>query len=268
MLTLLWSMRKYNQDPVNLYLLSTKFSKDSEDKLTKFCKDLNIECFVKRTELDKVFKKKFHYTSDMYLRILAFKLLPENVEKILYLDADMLFLSDVKKIYDQDISNVKFACVRDPGHPRLKFLTRLGGGIPQHFKILHLDHDYFNSGMLLMNLKNIRQAWNEDLVFQTFENNKKHLSYPDQDVLNLMCKKEDLKFLDFGCNYQILHKEKLNNSVDLTLIHYVGPVKPWTAYFLKKHEKLYWADGPLENFNKITLKQKFSRTFKKLFKKK
>ncbi len=230
MINMLYSMRLYNQTRVNVFVLTTSFSEQSEQKLIEHCQKLNVNAHIQRIEFEAEMKNAGHYSVDMYLRIFAFKYLPSNIHKILYVDADMLFCDDVEKIYDNNISNCKIACVAEPCQKKLKKLKhRLG-----------VEHLYFNSGMLLMNLDNIRKGWNEENVWNYIKRYTPLLTYPDQDILNVMCKEEDLMFLNGICNNMIRHNSLKNKTKDTVLVHYVGKKKPWNVQFLRKHERLFW----------------------------
>lgn len=112
LIVLLHSLRKHHKTgEVNLFLLSTNFSEKAQKTLQLHCKQLDINLWFKMHKL-KNFSRKLNFTVDTYLRVFAFSLLPKNVDKVLYLDADMLLLDDVQKIYDIDVSNVKLAGCR------------------------------------------------------------------------------------------------------------------------------------------------------------
>ena len=88
-------------------------------------------------EVDKINK---------YARLYLSKLLPETIEKVIYLDCDVLVLGSFKELWKINIEKYFFAGVPDVITPNHKSSI----DIPLHCK-------YYNSGMLLMNLKKFRE---------------------------------------------------------------------------------------------------------------
>lgn len=79
------------------------------------------------------------YTPYTFLRLFA-DIIPGIPEKILYLDTDTLIADDLSELYSADISEYELAAALDYyGH---------------HF----LGHNYFNAGVLLLNMKSIRES--------------------------------------------------------------------------------------------------------------
>lgn len=68
------------------------------------------------------------------LRLLA-DLVPGMPDKLLYLDADLLFQRDIRLLYDKDVSHVEYAAARD------------------HYGKYLISPDYINAGVLLLNMK-------------------------------------------------------------------------------------------------------------------
>lgn len=227
-LTMLYSIREHNSDKINLYVLSTKFSKKSEKILLEKCSKVNINVNLIRYDFKKNFETKdINYTIDMYLRIFAFDLLPKEVEKVLYLDADMLILKDLANLYNIEISNKVLACVRDINFDK-PFLL-------EHISKLNIKHDYFNSGMLLLNLKKQREVWSSEKIENLILEKGELLKYPDQDILNCLCKEDELIFLD-----DIFNNQKKDYDNKTVVLHYIGALKPWNHFKLKDYEKLFW----------------------------
>ena len=67
-------------------------------------------------------------------------LVPGMPDKLLYLDADILFQRDIRLLYDKDVSHVEYAAARD------------------HYGKYLISPDYINAGVLLLNMKNIRRT--------------------------------------------------------------------------------------------------------------
>ena len=122
------------------------------------------------------------YTTGIYFRFMLLKLLPRNVDKIIYCDADVTFSDNLLSFYNIDMGKNLIAGVPD---------AEQGRAFPE--KGL-----YINSGILLMNVKELREinAYNNwlDLSKQDC------FAYPDQDILNKTCDGKIL-YLPMRYNY-------------------------------------------------------------------
>lgn len=85
-----------------------------------------------------------YYTKEMYYRLLAFKLLPNNIDRILYLDPDILVINPIADLYNVDLEGYLYAAA---SHDFIGFkeINRV------RFYSYEIDA-YYNSGVLLMNL--------------------------------------------------------------------------------------------------------------------
>ena len=111
-----------------------------------------------------------------YFRLLVCDLLPDY-DKCIYLDIDTIVLEDLSLFYAQDIEDFYLAGVRAAGYQfnAVHNIRRLG--LPD-------VSDYINAGVLLMNLKKLRQ----DTMSKKFlDLIKEKYHDQDQDILNVAC---------------------------------------------------------------------------------
>lgn len=160
-----------------------------------------------------------HVTEIGMARIYLPELLPQNVNKVLYLDADTLIISDLEELYNEDLTGYNAGMVLDIDAIDLKY------------KIYKYKNHYFNSGIILIDLQKARKE-NSTKQFEDFMtniilpelNNKdkinKKYKYPDQDLINLVWKGK-IKKLPYKWNMQ----GHLIN--DEGIIHYISKTKPW-----------------------------------------
>lgn len=170
-------------------------------------------------------------TVPMYYRLCLPSVL-SDCDKVLYMDGDVVVRHDLWKLYSTDISGYYVGAVRE-------FQT------DGYAKSLGMDdaNKYVNSGVLLMNLKSMRDEHVEERFNEFIPKLKeKGLLFPDQDALNAVCYNK-IKFLDLEYNtmqqlyfnYEYLaltldwyHEEALKRAcVDPTIFHYTGRYKPW-----------------------------------------
>ena len=179
---------------------------------------------------DKLFdglKISDRFPKSIYYRFLLPQLL--NEDKIIYLDCDIIVTSSLKELWDTDINNFACAAVEDQMSDDIIIQNRIG-----------LYKDYFNSGVLLINLNYWRREQIADKLIEFIRENPEKCIYPDQDALNYILH-DKVKFLEYKYNYQelfflekekiALHKTKwdnlLPNNITPTIIHYTGFIKPW-----------------------------------------
>lgn len=241
--TVLLSIKLNTQpSPIHVYVIQKQpLTRTAE--LTSFCQRLemtyhpilvNNGMFEQAPVTDR-------YPTTIYYRLLAHKLLPTSLHKILYLDADVLCINDLTALYKTDLTGYLYASAIHTG------LTNTTDVINK-IRLQNFDADgYYNSGVLLMNLDAIRQRVQPTDIFDYI---RQHiLLLPDQDVLNALYGKyiksipDELYNFDTrnGRIYETISfgKWTLDWVVKHTVIlHYCGRDKPW---LVKKNSGHYTA---------------------------
>lgn len=174
-----------------------------------------------------------HYTKEMYFRLLAHQVLPDNLERILYLDPDIVAINPISEFYHTDFG----------GHCFVAAEHEITGKILRIFNNLRLGtlkaRGYYNAGVLLMNLTQLRKECRADGLLHCINKKKRRLFLPDQDILNVLYW-DSIKSVDsFHYNYdprrfELLHKgrkalEKIRGNT--VFIHYCGGKKPWNKKY-------------------------------------
>lgn len=170
------------------------------------------------------------YPQTIYYRLLAHDYLPHELTRILYLDADILCINDLRSLYKMDLRGYLYASAI---HTNLTNTTEVINRIRlQNFE----SKGYYNSGVLLMNLVNIRKCVRAADIFQYIRDHV--LLLPDQDVLNALygdqIKSVPDQLYNFDARklatYQTISFGRwnldwvINNTV---ILHYCGREKPW-----------------------------------------
>ena len=175
--------------------------------------------------------------------------LPEillNLDKVIYMDGDTIVLKDLSQLYNINVDDVYAAVAKDGIFYRF----------PKEMKEMGLDKRgfYFNSGVMLYNLKLQRQ---DNIVSKLVEYINTHNDfYGDQDVLNMVfgdklklmsyrynCistffEADDLNFLSTYYGEE-LPKPKNKIYENSTIIHYAGD-KPWQNNYSPMYLKELW----------------------------
>lgn len=173
-----------------------------------------------------------------YLRLALPRLLPD-VEKILYMDADVLVRESLLPLWETPLDGKTLAAVR--GAVNLSEKWEWNSGRPYWSRLAGMKGGYINAGVTLMHLAEVRKRgldrqW-DSLVKEKFY-------YQDQDILNITCqgaiaylppKYNRLAYLeekDFGqfVSEGIYTEEECREALQSpAVIHYAGD-KPWKRY--------------------------------------
>lgn len=173
------------------------------------------------------------FSKAIYYRLLAPYLL-EHEATLLYLDADIICLNAFTDFYNSRSAYTDIALVVSEGEhlePTLAANIGLQGS------------NYFNSGMLLINVKRWLQENISDKTISILESQGHKFKYMDQDALNIILEGK-VRFVEKKYNYIFMlgHQEadyKVLPSVDTVFLHYAGVDKPWQKWNKQAGIKFY-----------------------------
>lgn len=181
------------------------------------------------------------FSAEMWFRLLIPEIL-HKYDKVLYLDCDLIAQKNIADLFKTDLGNNCIAAVRNFVGTKPKDIKRI-------CKLGVKPEKYFNSGVLLFNVKMCNEFGLKNKCLNTL-NAMKGLDYPDQDVLNIVCKNHTL-LLDakWNCTWHLLlyqarlsKNEKFEYANALrnpAVIHYTSALKPWNYAFLPFAD-LWW----------------------------
>lgn len=178
----------------------------------------------------------------MYYRLLAPHLLPEGLDRALYLDPDTLVINSLRPLWDLDLAGHLFAAASHTGK------TELVHNLNQ--VRLKTDREYFNSGVLLMNLEAGRREIQPEAIFRYAQEHAKELVLPDQDILNALYASRILALDDYVWNYDarnyntyLLRSAGIRDldwvMAHTAVLHFCGKAKPWRRGYLHRFGILY-----------------------------
>lgn len=175
-------------------------------------------------------------------------LLPEilnDVDKVLYLDDDVIVRDDLTELYDIDFIEygkidykINLVCaVRDTSNLF----------VPEEEND---NSNYFNSGVMLMNLKQMREEHVVDKLIEAKRNQPMSIGFVDQEAFNIVCK-DRCKLLPLKYNAMVTslfdmksaddelikkwypdYKDIIELLAHSKIIHYGAQDKPWNNSFL------------------------------------
>ncbi len=235
---LLKSIIKSNPNVVyDVYILYKELKKQEKELILSSVKNSNIEIhFIKidNKEINNfpVYEKR--YPIEIYFRLFASKYLPKTIDKILYLDVDTVVINSLSELYTMDFENNLFIGA-----------THIRNGLHKfHSMRLNVNEKniYVNTGVLLMNLKELRNIPVEKEVIYFIKKNKNKLLLPDQDIIYALygdrVKEVSPLLYNLGDKGLRLHNLNKKNKIDIdwvrkntVVIHYYGRNKPWNKNY-------------------------------------
>lgn len=196
---------------------------------------------------DKVALRDY-YSVSIYFRLFIPSMFPQY-EKAIYLDSDIVLNDDVANLFNHDIENCYVGAVLDEtlfSNKDFTYYANEALGVS--------EKQYFNSGVLVMNLEKFRQ-YNIEEDFYNWVNYQQYgYIAPDQDYLNCVCK-NDVKYLPLGWNKMPLGEEL--TSEELHLVHFNMFFKPW-KYENVMFEDYFWNVAKTTSYYKFLKQQQTS----------
>lgn len=167
---------------------------------------------------------------ETFYRLMVTKLLPENVDKVLYLDGDIIVHGNIDELYDTDFKgNLFVGCMQV--NKLLNFFNCLRLNAFPNYK-------FVNAGVLLINVAQLKKELDLDKIAKFIRRNKMRLAMLDQDVLfkffgNKMLVVDRYKY-NLADRHITAYNKRHKNKIDLNwieknnvIIHYLGRNKPW-----------------------------------------
>ncbi len=226
-------------DELNFYVLNDgSISVENKSKINdlKKIKDFNIEWITVDTKLfeNQGTNLREDITIATNYRFSLASLLPD-IDKLIFLDADLILNADIANLWSIDVENYYMAC--SPVFEGVLDAYQQKLDIP-------LNYRYCNTGVMLCNLK----KWREDNIEPFFFTNAKKYrdvcEFLDQDILNTVLYSKIL-YLDYKFNFipdeELWYPEIYSKNLDKIpknpeIIHWAGPRKPWNNTFVKYFE--------------------------------
>ena len=171
-----------------------------------------------------------YYSVSIYFRLFIPSMFPQY-DKAIYLDSDIVLNKDIAEMFNVDIKTNYLGAVLDETVYSNKDFTNY---VCEALDVS--EKQYFNSGVLIMNLTKFRKNNIEEAFYCWVNNYKFGAVAPDQDYLNITCK-NSVKYLEAGWNKMPMGNKLPNNKT--YLIHYNMFMKPW-KYSNLMYEEHFW----------------------------
>lgn len=210
-----------------------------------------------------------HISESTYYRFFIHDIVPQSVERVIYLDTDIVLCDDIVDLWNIDLQNYSIAAARD-----VPYMTRSLYG-------LESQEIYINAGVMILDLAAAEKRYGKLSTYflKVFHQNQKRIRFQDQDVINLAFS-DDCFCLPLRWN--ILHafveyrpalrefkiagsitnsspEEILDVVANPALIHFSGRRKPWQSGCLNPFKELYWHYKAETLKRGLSLKENFYR---------
>lgn len=221
-------------EKIDLYIVDDNIKRRNKERLQQTLeKDSKI--LIKWIKMKDVLKGTLlpkdnsSFPMNVYLRLLIPHFLPAELERVIYLDVDMIVESDISRLWHTDIKGMPIAAVQD----RCETINSPWGGI-RNYQELGLDGNlkYFNSGLLIFDLNQWRREEYAKKIIACVEANNKYTGFPDQYGLNVVFAG---KWFELDAKWNGFATDKEATSIP-DLIHFIGRKPIYQSY---EHNEIY-----------------------------
>lgn len=178
-------------------------------------------------------KVKTYISAATYYRLYLTELLPSTVDRVIYLDGDIIVRDCLSELWEFSLNECPIAAVPDMAECQHDY-HRLG---------YEPDLGYFNAGVLLINLAYWREKGCLKHFMHIITEEAERIKLHDQDVLNITFA-QTKQILPLGYNFQngFLFKKEYrecgdkydrdieeywNKKKKIVILHFTDTIKPW-----------------------------------------
>jgi len=216
-----------SEDKLSIYILDGGVSEQHKSEILslKSIKDCEIDfVYIDQKLFEEYAKIKTHsyVTVATYYRLKLSSLLP-NVDRIIYFDCDMVVNSSLAELFNTDMGDCLIAGVKDLNKKELK-----------------KNPSYVNAGMLVFDLKNMRQDDTENKFLEWTKANAENIKVGDQTIINEVCKGRIAIVSDVWNVQSSNFTNRSSYTNNPRVVHFVARKKPWHWASFSIHKGLYF----------------------------
>ncbi len=175
---------------------------------------------------------------EAYYKLIIPLYLPNEVDKLIYLDSDIIINGDIGPLYEMDLGDKAIGGVRDFAMDR---------DIPYKTSLMSENEIYINSGVLLFEMKRFRKYWDLNQIIEYIEKHGQDFRFHDQEVINalyhayIMPLREEFNYLTMFRKMKDQIKIWNKPPENIIVVHYaLSDNKPWFALYRGKYLWCYW----------------------------
>ncbi len=239
-----------------IFILHSELQKEDIEKIENCLKkyDVKVNTIDVSADIENLkLPTTVDWSSEMYYRLFLPEKLPDNVDRVLYVDVDVIVHGALDDLYFSDFEGADIMAALDSNN------TNVMGNYTDKVREMLLplygeEFSYFNSGVLLMNIAQMREHYSFSFYLKAMEEWDYEMAAPDQDILNYV-HHDKVKIIQWE-KYDLFAKLAYNDGwsyekvkKDNIIVHFAG-TKPWsfdnTRYEI---EKLWWDYAALTPIN-------------------
>jgi lipopolysaccharide biosynthesis glycosyltransferase len=221
---------------VVIYLLDGGMLSHDRERLLNCVKRLNsgVRIIFYAADIQSLnnIKQVGFYGVGTYIRLLIPTLLPASIEKIMFLDSDLIIRASVAGLWNQPLDHMPVAAIQD------QYMSTMDAQFApiSTYRLTDLDPKlpYVNAGVTVWDLKLWRTEYIAEAITQFLHDYADKLKWADQDGLNVVLAGR-IKIVEPRWNYQYnavpprtSWAERRRRMHEAYIVHYTGPDKPWT----------------------------------------
>lgn len=225
--TLLVSLDQTTDHSIDFHLVYYRLSAAHQDRIKQLQTILDhitlVSHPVSKTYLqiiESLNLKQSRLPIGTYFRLLL-PLVLSDLPRVIYLDTDLLVNQSLWELWQTDLQGYPIAASEDS---MVAVFRKYGWN---HGLFGPQGDQYFNAGVVLMDLDRLRQINAPFAGARLAEDVDNLLVYADQDAQNLYFHRA-CRMLDVTFNYGLEYFDRAPRPLDeIAIIHYYGPKKPW-----------------------------------------
>lgn len=225
-------------ETADIYVLDCGISQTSRRKIRRSLSAAWVRLhFIDMTPADFVgFRDEKRFSLNTYARLFVGRVLPDTLERIVFLDGDMLLLENIYPLATMDLKGHLLAAVQDP----------VAGSVGRSAQMMHWQGwdvpegiQYFNSGLMVMDLCRLRAAGTLEAAIEVARKYPQRMKWHDQDALNYVLQGDFLS-LDPAWNVMphvyypphcrdVIYEPKVVERCirEPKILHFSGAQRPW-----------------------------------------
>lgn len=249
-----------------VFLLIDSLSDGARESLQNLASDYGSEAVFLQPDTERIrsaLSGKTSWGIETAFRLTLSDLLPPDVDRILYIDGDVIILNKTRELYNLDFDGTDLIA----GQDLFSCEDRKPDALSIHdkaFEKIIMENSYFNAGIVLYNMKTLREKNISSAYFSAIERLDCLLPYPDQDILNYVHYGYVKYFDTMKYNFQGMLAVSYDGGYnadrirrEVSIIHYIDK-KPWNGgdHIHYDAENIWWdyalmtpyADSLMKNY--------------------
>ena len=216
--------------PVTAHLLTKEKSRNLDERFKSLEDEFNVTIVVYEVSDENLtdFPLSSHFSTAIYYRLIAPELLPQSLDRILYLDSDVVVTGSVTELYSLDFCD--------------KVVAACGSRVITTKQRLQLQGNYyFNSGVILINLVQWRRQEIGRQCLEFLNRCGDEVKFGDQDALNKVI---DGDFVSVDRRWNTLvdfYSGRVPVTAESVILHFIGGLKPWQVWCIEPERQFYWS---------------------------